>query len=478
MRRALVAVALWFGFYAVGIGVALALFSLPWAQAHFEDGIGFSGFVCAAGGLSVLWALFPRFERFEPPSDPLDGTAFPRVEQLVRDVAVRVGHPNPQDLYLTPDANAFAGRRRRVWYRRPRTVVGVGLVFFEIFDREELASIVAHEMGHHSAGDVLLGPFIYRIRRAIGNALERLEGSSFWLHLPFVGYGELFLRVTRRTSREQELAADALASRISGRAATGRALSRLHELGPLWDAYWQEDVLPVLTCGFRPPLLDGFRHMLASPVIREDISTSARKMRDRAPSPTDTHPSLAERLAALGAVGGISEERPPARPDGARAWFDDVDAAELVVVRSILKDPSRELTFVKWDDVGETVWMPRWKKALADLEGALSFVTMTGLADLARDPSRLLEGLPRGLALLSPQAERRQVLRLLGTWLSVTLHDRGFRAHTAPGVEVRLERDGVSLEPNAILRALIDGRLGREEWRARCAELGLGEVKP
>src|SRR5688572_3102674 len=115
-RRALVALALWLGFYAVGLGVALALFWLPRAQVVYEGYLGLSGILCALGGLSVLWALFPRFEPFEPPSEALDRAALPRFGGLVGDVAARVGHPEPKDLFLTHDANAFAGQRKRRWY--------------------------------------------------------------------------------------------------------------------------------------------------------------------------------------------------------------------------------------------------------------------------------------------------------------------------------------------------------------------------
>src|SRR5262249_53485350 len=150
-QRALTAVLLWLGFYGLGIGLAAALLSLPYAQGRFEGTIGFSGVLCGLGALSVLWALFPRLQRFGPPRGPLDRAAYPRFGGLVSEIAGRVGHPEPQDLFLTPDANAFAGRRKHQWFGSGRPVVGVGLVLFEIFDRAELASVVAHEMGHHSA---------------------------------------------------------------------------------------------------------------------------------------------------------------------------------------------------------------------------------------------------------------------------------------------------------------------------------------
>jgi hypothetical protein len=84
----------------------------------------------------------------------------------------------------------------------------------------------------------------------------------------------------------------------------------------------------------------------------------------------------------------------------------------------------------------------------------------------------LLERLPGVLAIRSPQAERKRMHRLLGAWLAVTLHARGFVAHADPGAEVSLARDGISVEPDAVVRALADGTLTAKDWRARCEELG------
>jgi hypothetical protein len=110
---------------------------------------------------------------------------------------------------------------------------------------------------------------------------------------------------------------------------------------------------------------------------------------------------------------------------------------------------------------------------LAELDGALRGVSLSQLPPLAKDPTPVLARLPRGLAILSPQAQRQRARNLLRAWLSVHLHNSGFAAHTEPGAAVRFERDGASLEPDAVLRDLADGKLSAEEWQARCVAIGL-----
>lgn len=108
-----------------------------------------------------------------------------------------------------------------------------------MLDQDELASVVAHEFGHHTAGDVALGPWLYGTRLAISrSALERLEGSAFWLHLPFVAYGNLFLRITRSTSQNRSSRPDRLAASCFGAASTATALLRVNDIDMTWPVYW------------------------------------------------------------------------------------------------------------------------------------------------------------------------------------------------------------------------------------------------
>jgi Zn-dependent protease with chaperone function len=69
-----------------------------------------------------------------------------------------------------------------------------------------------------------LAPWIYKTREAIIRTVRQLSGNSSVLHLPFVWYGQVFLRVTQAISRRQEFAADALAARTVGARPLGSGL--------------------------------------------------------------------------------------------------------------------------------------------------------------------------------------------------------------------------------------------------------------
>jgi len=143
------------------------------------------------------------------------------------------------------------------------------------------------------------------------------------------------------------------------------------------------------------------------------------------------------------------------------------------VVRSVLRDPATPLAAVAWEEAGEKAWMPHWKKTMTELGDVFDDLTLARLPVVTADPTLVSDRIPGTLAVLSPQALRQRVLRLLGAWLAVQLHQRGFSVQAEPGAEVSLARDGASIETGATIRALADGTLTPAAWHERCAALGL-----
>src|SRR4029079_16607628 len=114
-----------------------------------------------------------------------------RLQAFVREAARRAGSPPPDRLHVFHEANAFAAIHRPKLFAKRDSIVGIGLPLLAVLSENEAMSVLAHEMGHHVAGDVKLGPWVHKTRRALARTADRLEGSSFWLHLPFVAYAEL-----------------------------------------------------------------------------------------------------------------------------------------------------------------------------------------------------------------------------------------------------------------------------------------------
>jgi len=140
----------------------------------------------------------------------------------------------------------------------------------------------------------------YKTRAAIGRTLQGLTTYSSFLQTPFLWYGKAFLRMTHAVSRRQEFTADALAASIVGSRPLIEGLKQLHGAALAFNAYWANEVVPVLSRGFHPPLAEGFRRYLGSSRITEAVSASLdRELAEGETNPYDTHPPLRERIAAM-----------------------------------------------------------------------------------------------------------------------------------------------------------------------------------
>jgi Zn-dependent protease with chaperone function len=469
--RAASVVALAVGFWALAAGLEALLLVGGWGIVRYAPDDAVAGFLAWGLAAALAYGFLPRWRGTVDASEqPVGPGEQPRLHAFVKDVAERAGGRIPDSLYLFHEANAFAGARRAGLFARRRAVVGLGLPLLAVLDQDEMRSVLAHEMGHHIGGDVTLGPWVHRTRAAIARAVDRLDGSSFWLHLPFMAYARLFLRLSTRISREQELQADAVAARVAGVSPTASALRKIEVLSAVWAAYFESEVVPVLAKGRLPPLLEGYErywHVAQIPDTPAHGSLSMALEVSRFAGEHDTHPVLAERLAALGDPAAVS-----ARVAPALSLLDEVPRIEERVLRDLLRDRNTKLTPISWDATADEVWLPVWREAVADAS-ALRSLTATGLPSALEGWAALADATRRGPAISSPAAERKRVTRLLGAWLAVRLSGAGFRVSTAPGMAVRATREEKELDPFALVSDLAIQKLEPAKWSQMCAENGL-----
>jgi Zn-dependent protease with chaperone function len=469
-RRAVLTVVLWAGFWLLGLAVAAGLLWVPIAEERYTGSVGLSGLLAAAGAVTVLWALRPRGWFHRGSRDevrPLTREDVPALFALLDEVAARVRATVPRKVYLCGEATAFISMERRWLGLRRETVVGIGLPLFAFLDREELASVLAHEYGHHQGGDLALGPWVYRTRRSIALAVDSLEDSAFFLDVPFQLYGRLFLRASSAVSRRQELAADALAAAACGTRATASALRKVHALGPLWGAYFEHELLPLFGQGVRVPLLEGFRRFVAEERRRADVEQGLQEVLSRPPSQWDSHPPLEERLRGVGHTG--EGESPPT------TWLPWTGCLELLGGERAAEDAWVErsitggLVSLNWEEIAEKVILPELQKQWVGTAIDPRRTPLSALPGFLKEGEALWNRIrPPGLDLLSAEGKRQRVRRVLVQWLGAALVHRGFLPRLSPGAEPRLVRDDISVEPAAIVRRLAEGALSEAQYLEAC----------
>lgn len=461
--RAGLSLALWAGFWVLGGAMVLLLLAIPFAQAGYGDGPDAGGLLAGAGAVLLAWSLRPRWllvGRDERPA-PLAAEELPALHALVRRVAERVGVAPPQEVRLGPRLNAsIAGERR--WLRR-RRILELGLPMFAVLEEAELASVVAHELAHERGGDVALGAWVHRTRVPLASALDALDGSAFWLDLPFRAYAWLFLRASASVSRAQERAADATAAAVAGPAVAWRALRKVEAHARAWDVYLDAVVSPVLELGARVPLLDGFAAFEAEARPAPAIA-AALAAEEPPPSPHDTHPSMAERLRALDPARPPDAPAPPA--GGCLALLGGAGAAEEAWYARMV---SGTLAPMAWDEVAARAALPALRERYRGTALDPARLSLAAVPELVAQAGGLWRSLLQGVNLLSAGAQERAGRRALAEGLALALERRGFEPQLRPGAALRLRRGAVEVIPAEVVEALSTGALAPEAYRSRCA---------
>ena len=445
--REMVAIALTVVFYVLAVAISAGLIAYPVGELAAGESPGPALIALPAMALTILAQLVPPRAPFVAPGPRLTRDAQPEFVGLVEEVARAAGHPPPDAMYLIADVNAGVFEMRSEGGSRERVLL-IGLPLLEVLTVDQLRAILAHEFGHYVAHDTRVSQWTYHTRLALLRVAS-IEWRAFEpviagiVRWPFRLYTSLFLRISSAIARRQELAADVLAARIAGTDAQVGALRRTAACAPAFDGYWEGEFMPALRRGLRPPLGEGFREFLSAERISEAVhrALDSALEQDRH-DPYDSHPSLRQRLAALGA--GPDDDRPDDGPRAPSLLRGHADLEEQLV-RGLIAD-AFELRAATWEDI-EQDWLRRYAVMVDARRPALQGRRVGEVALLAADPAPLVSG----LRAMWPDAfgEDGEALarELLAAALTVALVRDGFEFHARPGEPLTCSRDGHRFTP-------------------------------
>lgn len=290
--------------------------------------------------LKALWVRFSppegyRLARGEAPA------LVAEVERLRR----ATGAPKLEGILIDSNLNAAAAsvpRASGLFGHKHYLVLGLPLM--QLLSREQLLAVIAHEFGHFGGGHSRFSGWIYRVRvswyRVLGALGESGSSLSKVYTRFFNWYAPYFNAYSFSLSRANEYQADAAAARVVGAPIAAEALVRVH-LGSerLERGFW--------------PQLRVSNQSLATPPARLYQDMGAHLRRPAADDAVwlsealsmnagfdDTHPTLAQRLAALGVEPGSVAEPEVCAADAllgplaaqlearfSEAWRSDVEHA-------------------------------------------------------------------------------------------------------------------------------------------------------
>lgn len=476
--RAVLAVGLMIGFYLLALSIVVGLLLVPYAELRFANRIHLKlAAVCVIGALAILWSILPRFDRFRPPGPLLNPKQQPRLFDTLTGVANDTKQEMPSEVYLLPEINAWVAQRGGVLGLGSRRVMGLGLPLLQILSRSQLRAVLAHEFGHYYRGDTKLGPWVYKTRSAIGRTLESLSHVSSVIRAPFEWYGKTFLRITHAVSRHQELVADELAAHVAGARPLVDGLKRITGHAGAFTAYFNTEVVPALASGFLPPIAGGFERFASSTAMAAQITSSVdRQLAQGASGAYDTHPSLKERIKAL---ENMPRGDAPSQEQPAISLLEDLSNLEKAMVRSmfgITQEKMEEIKPLNWDEVGEKVYLPNWKKTVDRYIEALAGLNPSSLPDASQNPMELARKfkIPREEELSSDQ-RKNYALHVLGCALALTLAGRQWKLQANLSEEISFEHDGKQIRPFQIASQLHTKEISPTDWKRQCQDLGISD---
>lgn len=282
----------------LGIGTFLAMVAAEKANLGAIK-IGFALLALAWIIAKTLWI------RVTPPTGtPLVAGAAPVLDRRLEEIRIALDAPKPDVVLLTMEFNASVVQIPRFGiFGWPRTYLQLGVPLMCGVQAREFDAILAHEFAHLSKAHPKTGLWVFRIGRTWQQLLTQFDESrshASWLFSRFCRWYVPRLRARGfAMSRRDEYEADAEAGAFAGADAMGAALVALEVRGAtVADPYWTE-VWRGAETQTTPP--DGVWTLFSDRLRAEPVTApSAAKALVKTTLDHDTHPSLSERLRALG----------------------------------------------------------------------------------------------------------------------------------------------------------------------------------
>ncbi|HYG06143.1 MAG TPA: M48 family metalloprotease [Stenotrophomonas sp.] len=265
-------------------------------------------------GWMLLRSFWIRFDA--PHGRRLGRHEAPALQAEVERLRRQTGAPRLHGIIINGELNAAAATvPRALGLLGHRHYLVLGLPLMQALDAQQFASVIAHEFGHFGGGHGRFGGWIYRVRASWDRVLVQLQARRSWASGAFVRffrwYAPYFNAYSFVLARTQEYQADAVAAQVAGARVAAEALVRVN-LGSerlsqdFWPGMWRRGVAEAA-----PPMLL-YRDMADS--LRQPHEADSERLArllGRPPGHDDTHPTLAQRLAALGVQPALVP--PPAR---------------------------------------------------------------------------------------------------------------------------------------------------------------------
>lgn len=255
-----------------------------------------------------LWMLVKALWIRIPPPDgmPVSAVQAPKLFAMIAELRRQLGAPPFHVVLVTDDFNAGVVQAPRLgifgWHRN---YLLIGLPLMKSLTAEQFKAVLAHEFGHLAKGHGRLSNWLYRQRLRWSRLLMALDANRSKggvLFKPFLNwFAPYFNAYSFPLARANEYEADATSVRLTSSRAAAEALTSVNIVGSyLNERFWpqlhkQADEIP--HPGFAP--YSSMGHQVVAGLDGTSTKAWLEQALARRTTSEDTHPALADRLAAI-----------------------------------------------------------------------------------------------------------------------------------------------------------------------------------
>ena len=287
--------------FAIALLLLIAAVSVIWLKAAGVK-------IAIVVGVFLWMVLKALWVRLSPPQGTrITRREAPELFAMIDALRRALRSPRFHHVLVTDDFNAAVVQAPRLgMFGWSCNYLLIGLPLAKALTVEQFKAVLAHEFGHLSRGHGRMSNWIYRQRlrwSRLVSALESAESRGLVLFRPFLRwYAPYFNAYSYPLARANEFEADATSARLASRGAAAQALTAVNVVASyLEERFWPQivrraDELP-------QPAFAPFSAMGARVSVELDpdsVESWLEQALARKTTLDDTHPSLTERLAALG----------------------------------------------------------------------------------------------------------------------------------------------------------------------------------
>ena len=235
---------------------------------------------------------------------------YPELWFFVTEIANKVSAPVPNNIVLGLEPTFYATSANVKVLSTDKLLSGetlyISLPLMRLFSQEEFGAVIGHELGHFKGEDVKYTVKFAPVYRALSVAVNNASEQGQLMAIPALSVLsfilERFAKSEREVSRQREFEADKVGANATSNTALCAALVKITAFSNVWSDLTY-DVVENLEYG-RP--VRNLSKLYASRVAFDTDAGAAEKvvkenLEYRVSHPTDTHPTLSDRLKNLSA---------------------------------------------------------------------------------------------------------------------------------------------------------------------------------